>query len=145
MGLTNLPDGKVQADPYDLLGIVKNTATGRYHVTLWLEHPLPSVGWADEKCTGPIRLKSTMHHEAGFVTLEEAVGEIKRLRQNLIIDDVCVLDTPDSAFSKNFEEGHASVIYMGNWRNEAKGLAQKPPTPEPEPKSRWEHLLEDDP
>lgn len=141
MGLNPQPDGTLKADPFDLLGVVKDTSTGRYHMTLWLEHPLPSQGWANENSTGPIRLKSKLHHTAGAETFEGALEHLRELRKKLAIDDVCVWDSPDLCFARNFvEDGFASVLMMGNWRKD-------PPTPaappEPEPPSRYDLLIED--
>jgi hypothetical protein len=144
MGLTKLADGTFQADPYDLLGIVRNTSTGRFHVTIWLESPLPSQGLASEDSDGLIRLKSMCHHTKGAATFEEALEHLKEMRKRFLFEDVCVWNTRERLVTKDFGPNgsdFASVLMLSNWR---KGAPQTVTSPEPEGPTRLDRLLNDE-
>lgn len=52
--------------PSIVLGMIKNTATGKFHPYAWRLAPFPG------NVTRPARYKSIGHHTAGFDTLDDA-------------------------------------------------------------------------
>ena len=74
MMLSN-PDGTFMGGPLDVLCILHDVNTGRYHPAFFEEAPFPGPV-ADVRATTIVRLKSKMHHTGGFATLAEAVDNL---------------------------------------------------------------------
>ena len=103
----------VVAGPFDLIGIVKNTKTGRFHAYVWEESPLPGGDNADSDV---VRLKSRMHHTEGAETFERALEHVADLRKKIQIKDANVR-TAEVMKEKDFsEEGFADVMLLSRWK-----------------------------
>lgn len=84
---------KMIAGPLDIICILYNVATKRYHVAFLEEKPLPGkVLSVDE--TPLVRLKSRMHHTEGTETLEEALEEINGLTDKIKINTQNIWNKP---------------------------------------------------
>jgi len=100
--------GGFTAGSCDVIGIVKDTSTGRFHATYWEEKPLPGGG--PETVA---RLKSKMHHTTGAETFDEALAHVREMREKIRIDDARVWTAPEKVVERNFEtETLASVIVV---------------------------------
>lgn len=69
-------DHGVSGGPLDFLCILQSVKTGRYHPCFVEEHPMPGP-IPDALDTKFVCAKSKMHHTGGFVTLDEAINQIK--------------------------------------------------------------------
>ncbi len=86
-------DGTHLVGPADLVCILHDHSTNRYHVAFFEESPLPGpVKPLDQM--GFLRLKSKMHHTGGAPTLQEAEQHVVELRKTLDILDSSVLLEP---------------------------------------------------
>lgn len=79
-------DRGLAAGPYDALVILHDVAAGRFHPAVFREAPMP--GGQEPTAQGFVRLKSLMHHTAGFTTLEEA----QTYTASTLRDQVDILD-----------------------------------------------------
>lgn len=70
-------DGTFTAGPLDVICILKDEKTGRFHPAFFEESPFPGPVDSVDK-TDVVRLKSMMHHTAGFATLEDAQQNISK-------------------------------------------------------------------
>lgn len=82
-------DGTYTLGPADVLCIFR-LPTGRFHVTLLEEQPMPGPIQPIEELNF-IRLKSKMHHTVGADTLEGAQQQLQELRQKIKVSDLCVI------------------------------------------------------
>lgn len=86
-------NGGHTASSADLLCILKNVETGRFHVAFLEERPMPgSVQELRE--LEFFRLRSKMHHTTGTATLEEALAHLNDLRKKIEVPDDSVLKDP---------------------------------------------------
>jgi hypothetical protein len=85
--------GVFTAGALDILCILEDQNTGRFHVAFFEEHPMPGPVPSVEE-TNPVRLKSRMHHTAGADTLEGAQQHLRELREQIVLPDANVCDTP---------------------------------------------------
>lgn len=103
--------------PYDVLGIMQDVSTGRFHACLWLEAPLPSQHGESDSI---VRLKSKFHHTAGAETFEGALAHVAELRQKIEIEDSNVWTDPSQVVGKDFtNHGYADICIVPNWRTNA--------------------------
>lgn len=106
------PDGTVSVGPRDIVGVLRDSHTGRYHVCLWLESPLPGDALG-EASHGFIRLKSRVHHTAGADTFEGMLEQLVEFRKKYIVADSNVLAKPEHVVTRNFpEEGAANILII---------------------------------
>jgi len=105
-------DGTYVAGPFDLMGVLHDRATGRYHACVWEEKPLPG----GEQLTSTVRLKSKMHHTEGAKTLEAALAHVESLRKKVMIADVNVWTRPDQVYPVDGKQGFVTVRIERNWR-----------------------------
>ncbi len=85
--------GVYQAAALDILCILHNTETGRYHAAFFEEYPMPGpIPLVDE--TKIVRLKSKMHHTDGADTIEVAREHLRELRERILVSDGNVCEKP---------------------------------------------------
>lgn len=117
-------DGTLTMSPYDLIGILKDTSTGRFHACLWLDSPPSSASLEDIS----VRLKSKFHHTIGAETLEEAQEHVAMMHQRFPVRDHNVWKDETRVVSRDFkEEGFASILWL------PKFLLDPPVNPQPSP------------
>lgn len=85
-------DGTHTAGPYDLMCIQHDEATGRYHVALYEEKPLP--GPVQDR-PAVLRLKSKMHHYEGAEDFPGALVHLAELREEIHLKDEQVWEDED--------------------------------------------------
>jgi hypothetical protein len=96
------------AGPFDIIGILKDTSTGRFHACHWQDRPLP--GNPDLSFR---RLKSLRHHATGAATFEEALADVAKLRAVISIDDANVWLREDQVIERHFpSQDPASVLVV---------------------------------
>lgn len=111
-----IPCGNRQlAEAHDLLTIVLVESTGRYHVSVWEEKPLPGAS----PPRGVVRLKSKMAHTTGATSFEEALVHVAKLRERLSIDDQNVWTRPDQVFRVPTPDDLVTVRVLPDWRSDA--------------------------
>lgn len=91
--MLNNGDGTHTGGPYDVIMILHNVKTNRFHVAFYEEALFPG-GVDAETNQGIVRLKSKMHHTAGADTLEEAMIHLEDLRKKLHLPDQNVWKEP---------------------------------------------------
>jgi hypothetical protein len=102
------------AGPFDVIGIMKDVSTGRFHACIWEEYPMPGSQPPDTF----VRLKSKMHHTVGAETFEGAVEHVEGMRTKIVIDDANVWIAPQQVVDRDFAvEGFASVTVVPNWKS----------------------------
>lgn len=110
-------DGTYDGDRFDVIGILKDSSTGRFHACIWLEAPMPGLPDPDPNA---IRLKSKMHHTIGADTFEGAIEHVQELRTKFKVDDTNVWTKPEQVVERNFaQEGFADVMLVPNWLKKA--------------------------
>lgn len=106
-------DGSYDMGRFDVLGILKDSSTGRFHACVWLEHPFPG---ASEPNPDLIRMKSKLHHTAGADTFEGAVQHVNELRSKFKVSDTNVWIRPEQMVERNFaQDGFADIVMVQNW------------------------------
>lgn len=103
-------NGTFTAGELDVLCILHNVNTGRYHAAFFEEHPLPGEV-KSVKETDIVRLKSKMHHTEGSETLEGALEHLEKLSEQIIVPDENIRKEP---IDWNGELG-VSLVWE-NWR-----------------------------
>ena len=102
--------GTFSAGPLDLICILKDVESGRYHAAFFEDRPLPGHSTAMEDST-IVRLRSKMHHTAGAETLEEAKQHVAEMREQIEIDDLSVCEKPVA-----WDGQIGTVCVLPNWR-----------------------------
>lgn len=98
------------AGSLDVHLILHNKFTGRYHPAFFEEQPLPGpVKPSNEEQV--VRLRSKMHHTAGFETLEEAQIELDNMSRNIAVPEENVWRDP-----QEWDGHYPIVILANNWR-----------------------------
>lgn len=111
-------DGTYEMGPFDVLGILKDSSTGRFHACVWLEHPFPGV---PDPNPDLIRLKSKMHHTAGADTFEGALVHVQELHTQIKVSEANLWLKPEQVVERDFSnDGFADVMVVGNWLKEAR-------------------------
>lgn len=109
-----ISDGdKHLAGLFDVLGIVQDSVTKKYHLYLWEEKPFPGPYNPNPDI---VRLKSKFHHAEGTDTLEETIERIEALRKNITIEDANVWTTSEQVMTKDMSQGYAGVVVLPNWK-----------------------------
>jgi len=83
MLIQNMDMKSYTGGPFDILCILRDVDTGRYHVCFFEEHPVPYQD-LETRC---VRLKSKMHHTIGAATFDEAKDHMKEMREKIILCD----------------------------------------------------------
>ena len=104
-------DGTYKAGLLDVLCILHNVNTGRYHAAFFEESPIPGdVKTVNE--TEVVRLKSKMHHTEGSETLEGALEQLKELSEQIIVSEENIRKDPIDW------DGEIGITFLWeNWRN----------------------------
>lgn len=76
-------DGTYTGGNQDIICILNDVNTGKYHAAFFEESPLP--GGNEE--VGFLRLKSKMHHTQGAETIEDAFKHVDDMRQKVHVSD----------------------------------------------------------
>lgn len=80
---------------------------------MWEEYPFPGTFPSDG--TGPLRLKSKMHHTEGSETLEGAIEHVRQTRKKITIPDANVHIRPDQVIARDCStDGFASILLMSH-------------------------------
>lgn len=124
--LINMGDGTFTGGPLDVLLVLRNQETGRFHVSFVAEH-LPPGPVKDSIETEVVRLRADMTHTAGVSTFEQAQAEIDAMRAKITLRDQNVVR--DGFYEWN---GVPLAMLANNWLREGKSFADLyPPTPTP--------------
>lgn len=71
-------DGTFVGGPLDVVCLLHDQTTGKYHAAFFEEKPFPGPIKPPEK-TNPVRLMSKMHHTEGSDDLKVALGHLQEL------------------------------------------------------------------
>jgi len=109
-----IKDGdKYHAGNFDVIGIMKDTSTGRFHACVWEEHFMPGP----EQPETFVRLKSKMHHTAGADTYEGGLEHVRQLREQVVIAEENVWIKPEQVVERDFDvQGYAEVVVVPRWK-----------------------------
>jgi len=103
-------DGTFTGGPLDVLCVLHDVTTGKYHPAFFEEAPMPG-SVADVQDVKIVRLKSKMHHTGGFINLEEA---------HKSLDELCaqIRVTPENIWRKPREwGGEIGIVWLEeNWK-----------------------------
>jgi hypothetical protein len=83
--LVSKGDGSFLAGPFDVLCILHNRETGRFHPAFFEDHPFPGPRPERFEDIKVIRLKSRMHHTEGATTLEGALRQLADLTKQISV------------------------------------------------------------
>lgn len=107
-------DGTYTAGSYDVLGIVKNTDTGRFHVYFWEERPPPGPY---DPSPNIVRLRSKMHHTEGAETFDIALEHVRQIQERVRIPEENVWKHLDQVILKSFsQEGPVENFMVPSWK-----------------------------
>ncbi len=102
-------DGTFDAGQADVLCVLKDVNTGRYHAAFFEEHPLPGNPKPISELDF-IRLKSKMHHTEGSDSLNGALVHLQELSEKIHIGKQCIWKQPIDW------NGECSVVMtLPNW------------------------------
>lgn len=101
-------DGTYDGGFHDVIMILHDAKTGRFHAAFFEEHP-----WCPDS-GGSVRLKSKMHHTEGSPTLEGAQEHAKKLAESIHLP-------PENIWTDKPQEGwdaeNMAVVWMfPDWR-----------------------------
>jgi len=103
-------DGTVTGGPLDVICILRDVTTERFHVAFFEEKPMPGPV-PDVMSTPVVRLKSNMHHTEGAPDLDGAKLHLAEFRAKLRVPDDNVSETPIPW------DGQAGIVWLvPNWR-----------------------------
>ena len=103
-------DGTIDVGPLDVVCILHDVNTGRYHSAFFEEYPLPGPVKPFNEVE-IVRLKSKMHHETGSENLEGAFVHLHDLADKLNVYADNVWKDPIGW------DGHPGVVItLPNWR-----------------------------
>jgi hypothetical protein len=114
-------DGTYTAGPLDVMVILQDVNTRRYHVCFLEEHPFPGPLHETEEAH-PVRLMSRMHHTGGADDFAQAQKQLDELRTKLTLMDENV--DRDQVHLWNGQQG--IVWLVDNWRAGCK-IGEKSP------------------
>jgi hypothetical protein len=102
-------DGTWTFGPLDIICILKHVETGRFHVAIFEERPMPGPvpNVSDMKF---IRLKNGMHHTTGAETLEGSLAQMAELRSKAKFLETNVATKP-----LPWDGDQAMVWFVSNW------------------------------
>lgn len=108
--MINNGNGTFTAGGLDMLCILHDVNTDRYHAAFFEEHPLPGEVKSIEE-TDIVRLKSKMHHTTGSDTLEGALEHLKELSEQIIVPEENIKKDPIDW------DGEIGIVFVwNNWR-----------------------------
>jgi hypothetical protein len=103
-------NGTFEAGELDVLCILHDENTGKYHAAFFEEHPMPGEIKPIEE-TNLVRLLSKMHHTEGSTTLEGAIKHLNDLATMINVPKENIWRDP---MEWNGEKG--ITIFKKNWR-----------------------------
>ena len=98
-------NGTFTAGGLDVLCILHDVNTDRYHAAFFEEKPLPGKIKSIEE-TDIVRLQSKMHHASGSDTLDVALKHLKELSEKIIVPEENIKKEPidwDGCLGVTFE------------------------------------------
>jgi hypothetical protein len=111
-------DKTFTAGSLDVICILKDVTTGRFHVAFFEEHPMPGPV-TSVKDTKFVRLMSKYHHTEGADTIEGAKEQLKEMRAKFLIRDENVSEEPIDW------NGELGIVWISpNWLNVEGGTFQ---------------------
>ncbi len=94
----------------DVICILHNEKTNRYHAAFFEESPLPGKANIPIDQLPFIRLKSKMHHTEGADTLEEAKKHVEEMRKQIYLVDKNIWLEPQKW------DGNEGIVWVvPNW------------------------------
>lgn len=106
-------DGTFTGGPLDVLLVLHDTKTGRFHPAFLEEKPMP--GPVPEVAdTHVVRLTSRMHHTEGFPTLEEGLKGLKELAEKIHLPPENTWEKP-----REWDGEYPITMLVDNWRKKA--------------------------
>lgn len=113
-------DDTFLAGPLDVICILNDETTGRFHPAFFEENPLPGpVVNVDQ--TSVVRLKSKMHHTVGFEKLEDAVKNVSDdlgAKIKVPVTNICL--------EPIMWDGHIGIVWIcSNWLNSGETFNNK--------------------
>lgn len=101
-------DGTCTGGRKDVICILNDLNTGKYHVSFFEESPFPG----GQKDLSFVRLKSKMHHTYGSETIEGALNQLKEMREKIQVSDKNVWLEP-----QEWDGNQGMVWVVPNWNN----------------------------
>jgi hypothetical protein len=102
-------DGSYMTGPLDVLCILHDQTTGRFHPAFFEEAPFPGPR-PDLEDLKVVRLKSKMHHTEGAATLEEAMPLLDELAGRIRVRTTNIWRDPRPW------DGQLAVVWLlANW------------------------------
>lgn len=103
-------NGTFTAGGLDVLCILHDVNTNRYHAAFFEEKPLPGKIKSIEE-TDIVRLQSKMHHTSGSATLDGALEHLKELSERIIVPEENIKKEPIDW------DGELGITFIwNNWR-----------------------------
>lgn len=118
------------AGPFDVVSIIKNVRTGKFHVYFVCERSIPGQGGKNPSDMPGFALRSQLVDEQGTDTYEAAVEELTKLREKLSISDENVWSKPEQVLERDCSEGFVTTLFALPWKGRPetpKLLLQPPP------------------
>lgn len=106
-------NGTFTAGGLDVLCILHDVNTDKYHAAFFEEKPLPGKVKSIEE-TDIVRLKSKMHHTGGSDTLDGALEHLKELSEKIIVPGENVFNEPIE-----WDGTIGIVLLWKNWRKQS--------------------------
>ena len=107
--LLQAEDGSYIGGALDVILVLKNTETNRYHVGVYLERPFPG----GSKPTGMVRLRSHLTHTEGAGTLEELERHLEDLVTKVRVREANVWRKPEQYIE--FTGEVPAVMLVRDW------------------------------
>jgi hypothetical protein len=79
-------DNTFDSGSLDVICMLHDVNTDRYHAAFFEEHPMPG-GYEANKDLSFVRLKSKMHHTGGADTIEEALTHVEDLKSKIHVPE----------------------------------------------------------
>lgn len=95
--------------PLNIIVLLRDVNTNRYHACFAEEMPMPGPVGAPDELTF-VRLKSKMHHTGGAATLEEGRVHVRELAAQIQLYAENVSEEPEDW------DGQAFTVLVANWR-----------------------------
>lgn len=103
-------NGTFTAGGLDVLCILHDVNTDRYHAAFFEEKPFPGEVKSIEE-TDIVRLQSKMHHTSGSDTLDGALEHLKELSEKIIVPEENIKKEPIDW------DGELGITFVwNNWR-----------------------------
>lgn len=98
-------DGTITGGSFDVITILHDVNTGRYHVAFFEEHLFPG-GLDAEINQNVVRLKSKMHHTSGAESLEGALEHLEDMKTKILLPEQNIWKEPREW------DGEIGIVYL---------------------------------